>query len=105
LSSPVSPGTRLVAAIAPAFTIGFDRPSALRSAKDSESNASPVAFTPSFCLTRSAPSTSYTSAKTNGLATLMIVNSCPLSPARYMLPLVPATQMPNRCPGTRASAG
>jgi hypothetical protein len=43
----LSPGTRLVAAMAPAFTIGFDRPSALRSTEARESNASPVAFTPS----------------------------------------------------------
>jgi hypothetical protein len=68
--------------MAPAFTIGFDRPSALRSTGASESNGSPVAFTPSFCLTSSAPSASHASAKTNGLATLMIANSCPASPAR-----------------------
>ena len=78
----LSPGTRLVAAMAPAFTIGFDLPSALRSTEASESNASPVAFTPSFCLASSTPSISHTRAKTNGLATLMIVNSCPASPAR-----------------------
>ena len=41
-----------------------------------ESNGNPVAFTPSFCLASSSPSTSQTRAKTNGLATLMIVNSC-----------------------------
>jgi len=91
--------------MAPAFTIGFDRPSALRSTKTSESNASPVAFTPSFCLTCSAPSSSHTRAKTNGLATLMIVNSYPVSPAPKVPPPMPATQMPNRSPGTRASAG
>ena len=77
-----SPGTRLVAAIAPAFTIGLDLPSVLRSTKASELNASPVAFTPSLCRTCSAPSSWHTRAKTNGLATLMIVNSCPASPTR-----------------------
>ncbi|MFY9931942.1 MAG: hypothetical protein WAK82_28445 [Streptosporangiaceae bacterium] len=104
-SALLSPGTRLVAAMAPALTIGFDRPSALRSTKASESNASPVAFTPSWRRTCSAPSVSHTRAKTKGLATLMIVNSCPVSPARQMLPLMPTTQMPNRSAGTRASAG
>ena len=78
----LAPGTRLTAAMAPAFTIGFDRPSALRSTAATESNGNPVAFTPSFCLASSSPSTSQTRAKTNGLATLMIVNSCPVSPAR-----------------------
>jgi hypothetical protein len=68
--------------MAPAFTIGLDRPSGLRSTAATESNASPVAFTPSVCLTCSSPSASLTRAKTNGLATLMIVNSCPVSPAR-----------------------
>ena len=78
----LSPGTRLTAAMAPAFTIGFDRPSGLRSTAAMESNASPVAFTPSSCLTGSSPSTSHTRAKVNGLATLMTANSCPVSPAR-----------------------
>jgi len=68
--------------MAPAFTIGFDRPSALRSTAATESNGNPVAFTPSFCLASSSPRASQTRAKTNGLATLMMVNSCPVSPAR-----------------------
>jgi len=68
--------------MAPALTIGLDRPSALRSTTASESNGSPVAFTPSFCRTGSSPSTSQTRAKTNGLATLMMANSWPVSPAR-----------------------
>ena len=34
-----SPGTRLTAAMAPAFTIGLDRPSGLRSTAATESNA------------------------------------------------------------------
>ena len=45
------------------------------------------------------------SANTNGLETLMMVNSCLASPAGYKPPLVPATQMPNNSAGTRASAG
>ena len=78
----LSPGTRLTAAMAPAFTIGLDLPSALYSTAASELNGSPVALTQSFCLASSAPSISQTRAKTNGLATLMIVNSCAVSPAR-----------------------
>jgi hypothetical protein len=63
-----------VAAIAPAFTIGLVRPSGLRSTAASELNGSPVALTPSCCLAVSGPSAWHTRAKTNGLATLMIVN-------------------------------
>ena len=46
-ASASAPGTRLVAAIAPGFTIGFVRPSALRSIADRELNARPVLLTPS----------------------------------------------------------
>lgn len=102
--SPV-PGRRLVTAIAPALTIGLVVPSGLRSMADTELNGSPVAFTPILVRAWSGPSTSKTSANTNGFATLMIVNSCPASPARYHVPLVPATQMPNRSLGSSASAG
>ena len=62
--------------------MGLDRPSALCSTAASESNASPVGFTPSFRLTCSVPRSSHTRAKTNGLATLMIVNSYPVFLAR-----------------------
>ena len=41
LASAVAPGTRLVVAIAPALTIGFVRPSALRSIAASELNGKP----------------------------------------------------------------
>ena len=71
----MAPGTRLVVAIAPEFTIGFVRPSAPRSMPSSELKASPVAFTPIFWRTSSTPTASQTRAKTNGLETLMIVNS------------------------------
>src|SRR5215831_1192914 len=69
-----SPGTRLVAAIAPAFTMGLDLPSGLRSTAARESYGSPVALTPSLCLTSSAPSAWHARARTHGLATLMIAN-------------------------------
>lgn len=44
-------------------------------------NGRPVAFTPTISRTSSAPTASHTSAKTNGLATLMIENSTSESPA------------------------
>jgi len=105
LSSRLAPGTRLVVAIAPEFTIGFVRPSGLRSIPSSELNARPVAFTPIFCRTASTPRASHTRAKTNGLETLMIVKSYSASPIEWTLPLLPTTQTPNRLLGTRSSAG
>ena len=92
-------------AIAPEFTIGLVRPSGLRSTPSSELNARPVAFTPTFRRTASAPSASQASAKTKGFDTLMMVNGCSQSPAGYTRPLVPTTQMPKRSRGARASAG
>ena len=79
-SSARAPGTRLVAAIAPEFTIGFVRPSGLRSTASSELNGSPVLLTPSFARTSSWPRAWQTSAKTNGFETLMIENSLSASP-------------------------
>ena len=75
LASRLSPGTRLVVAIAPELTIGFVRPSGLRSMPASELNAIPVAFTPIFWRASSTPIASQTRAKMKGLETLMIVNS------------------------------
>ena len=68
-------------AIAPALTIGFVRPSALRSTAASELNGMPVAFTPTGVCSSSGPSRSQASANTNGFETLMIVNSWSASPA------------------------
>src|SRR5262249_55997336 len=76
----VTPGTRLAVAIAPGFTIGFVRPSVLRSTASVELNGNPVAFTPSLVRASSGPSASHTRAKTNGFATLISVNSTPASP-------------------------
>ena len=47
LSSAVAPGTRLVVAMAPAFTIGFIVRSSLSSMAMTELNGMPVLFTPS----------------------------------------------------------
>ena len=77
----VSPGTRLVVAIAPELTIGFVRPSGFRSMPSRELNANPVALTPMRRRLSSTPRASQTKAKTNGLETLMIENSCSASPA------------------------
>ena len=51
-ASAVSPGTRLVVAIAPALTIGLVRPSPLRSTAASELKGRPVALAPSFAARR-----------------------------------------------------
>ena len=79
-SSLVAPGMRLVVAIAPEFTIGFVRPPSPCSMAVSELNGKPVAFSPILRLTSSGPSAAQMSAKTNGFATLMIVNSTSSSP-------------------------
>ncbi len=99
------PGTRLVVAIAPGFTIGFVRPSSLRSIAETALNGRPVASTPTSAPASAMPIASQTSANTNGLATLMIANSTSASPAVNTLPPTPATQIPKRSLGTRASAG
>ena len=66
--------------MAPALTMGLVRPSSPRSTPSSELNGRPVAFTPIFSRTSSAPSAWQTSAKMNGFETLMIVNGCSASP-------------------------
>ena len=92
-------------AIAPGLTIGFVRPSSVRSTASSELNGSPVAFTPTRSRTRSGPRASQTSAKTNGLETLMIVNSTSASPTSNTSPLVLTTEMANASAEAFASAG
>ena len=92
-------------ASAPELTIGFVRPSALRSTASTELKAFPVALTPTRRFSSSGPSRSHASANTNGLETLMIVNSWSASPAAYVRPLVPTTQMPKSSAGMRSSAG
>ncbi len=52
-ASGVAPGTRLVVAMAPEFTMGFVRPSGLCSTAASELKGSPVALTPSLSRTSS----------------------------------------------------
>ena len=79
-SSAVAPGTRLVVMIAPGLTIGFVRPSALASIAATELNGNPVPLAPSFARASAGPISWQTSANTNGLDTLMIVKSCPVSP-------------------------
>src|SRR5215472_1722557 len=101
----VVPGTKLVVAMAPAFTMGLVRPSSFRSMAARELKGSPVLFTPSLSRAFSAPRDWQTRANTKGLDTLMIANSHSASPAGYTLPLVPTTQIPNNSVGTRARAG
>src|SRR5271167_2991297 len=104
-SSGVEPGTRLVAAIAPGFTIGFVRPSSLRSTAARALNGRPVALTPSLWRATSAPRTWQISANTNGFDTLMIENGTSQSPLAWTAPFTPTTQRPNRSGGAAARAG
>jgi hypothetical protein len=55
--------------------------------------------------TASAPWAAHMSASTNGLATLMSVNSTSASPASTVSPAVLATAMPNVSGSTDASFG
>jgi len=89
-SSALTPGARLVVAMAPALTIGLVRPPP-RSMAASELNGNPVAFAPSLARASSGPITSQTSANTNGFDTLMMENWCSMSPAPKTRPLVPGT--------------
>lgn len=92
-------------AIAPGFTIGFVRPSTVRSIAASELNGSPVLLTPSRSRASRGPRSSQTSATTNGFDTLMIENSWSASPALKTLPSFATTATPNRPGSTEASAG
>jgi len=51
------------------------------------------------------PRASHTSAKTNGLTTLMIGNSAAASPATSVVPVAATMAMPNRSAGACANAG
>jgi hypothetical protein len=66
--------------VEPECTMGFVRPPGPRSTAARELNAKRVAFTPIRFLNYADPGTAQTSAKTNGFATLMIVNSTSASP-------------------------
>ena len=94
LASAVSPGARLVVAMAPAFTIGLVSPSAVRSTAITELKGSPVLLTPSFSRAASSPIAWQTRANMKGLETLWMVNGWSLSPTSKSSPRVPATQMP-----------
>ena len=96
---------RLVVAIAPAFTIGFMVRRALSSTAITESNGSPVLFTPSRSRAASWPMAWQTSAKTNGFDTLWMEKLCSASPSERTWPRTLATQMPNRSGDAFANAG
>lgn len=100
-----SPGTRLVAVMAPGLTIGLVRPSGERSTAAAELNGRPVALAPTRRRASEAPSARHTSAKTKGLATLMMVNGWSASPAVKTAPLTPTTHTPNMPGSAAASAG
>ena len=92
-------------AIAPGLTIGLVRPPGEASTACTVLKGSPVAFTPTTCRTRPSPTSSQTSARTNGLATLMMVNRVNASPAVKVWPEVPMTATPNSAGSTSARAG
>ena len=73
LASTVSPGARLVAAIAPAFTIGLERPSSALSTACTELKGSPVLFTPSFWRASLSPMAWQIRAKRKGLEMLWML--------------------------------
>ena len=89
-----SPGAKLAVAIAPGLTIGLVRPPVSTSSASSELKGRPVALTPTRRCISSGPRTSQTSAKVNGLATLMIVNGISASPTACTRPSTEATQTP-----------
>ncbi len=92
-------------AIAPGFTVGFERPRGARSTASSGLNARPVASTPIRAVTVSSPTASHTRARTKGFATPMSAKGRPESPAADTLPDTPTTAIPKRSGATRASAG
>ncbi len=91
--------------MAPEFTSGLVSPSAAISTAITESNGSPVAFTPSRSRTTRCPSASHTRANRNGLTTLWIVNGWVLSPMPPARPRTPTIAIPKRSGEASASAG
>ena len=90
LSSTVDPGTRLVVAMAPAFTSGFMVRLSLSSTAMTESNGRPVAFVAEQLAGRvRRRSASHTSANTNGLDTLWMENGMVASPTEIVWPATP----------------
>ena len=75
-------GTKLVVAIAPELTVGLVRASVFHSIPSTELKARPVALSPSFSRLTSTPISWHTSAKMNGLETLIMVNSYCAFPRR-----------------------
>ena len=94
LAAAESPGARLVAAIAPAFTIGLERPSPLRSTASTELNGRPVLFTPSFSLATSSPIAWQIKANRKGFEMLWMLKGCSACPAANNWPSLAAMQMP-----------
>ena len=105
LASAVAPGTRLVVAIAPAFTIGFVRPSALRSIGRERVERQPGGVHAELLarLLRAERLADQREHERLGHAhdRELVVGVAD----RVDIAAVPTTQMPNRSPGTRASAG
>ena len=104
-SSAVVPGTRLVAAIAPALTRALAVRSAFSSTAITELNGIPVPLTPRRSRASAWPRASTTSAKANTFETLWMENSRSASPTAATSPDTPATQAPNQRRVGRAQRG
>ena len=91
--------------MAPAFTIGFIVRLSLSSMAMTESNASPVAFTPSSSAARWGPMAWHTSANTKGLDTLWMEKGMAASPTATVWPATPTMHAPKRSRGAAARAG
>jgi hypothetical protein len=100
-----APGTRLVVAIAPAFTSGLESPSSVRSTASAELNGSPVLFTPRASRASCSPIASHTRANRNGFDRLWMLKGTAQSPAWKVAPLVAATLMPKLAGEAAARAG
>ena len=104
-ASTLSPGARLVAAIAPAFTIGLDSPSPLRSTARTELKGRPVLLTPSLSRASSSPMAWQIRANRNGLEMLWMLKATRASPASNSAPPQLETQRPKWSGSAAARAG
>ncbi len=104
-SSPVFPSTRLVVAMAPGFTKGFISFPRICSMATMELNTCPVASTPIFSSTASAPAVSITLARVNTLEIDWMENWLPTSPFWKTLPSTVTSATPKSLGSTLASAG
>ena len=105
LASPVAPSTRLTVAMAPGFTKGFSSFPLCCSMATMELKACPVASTPIFSRTASAPAVSSTLASVKTLEMDWMEKQTRVSPFSWTFPSTVTSEMPKSFGSTRASAG